>query len=178
MSDFYIYVIVAIAILTCASICAKAGSYGVALVLVHAVCMISPADASENKFKAFMGDAYSFHFNRSFDYNEVHKTYGLEYQITPQWGINTTSFTNSFSERSNSLAVVYTWKRDELLSNVHWSAGVQTGIATGYEKAKYNAGGVAPIVAPFVDVGVFESVGARFSIWNAYVANVSFYLEF
>ncbi|AUR84498.1 TMhelix containing protein [Vibrio phage 1.057.O._10N.261.46.B12] len=204
MSDFYIYILVAAWVLICASMAAKQGLYGIALVLVLAVCVISPADADEvepleledtwldfsdfgmptllepleGKTKIFMGEGYSKHFDQSYDYNEVHENYGFEYKITEKWGVNFTTFKNSYSERSNALAVVYTWKHYSIVDNVRLSAGLQAGIADGYEKAKYNAGGFAPIVAPFVDIVVYESIGARFSIWNAYVANVSFYLEF
>ncbi|AUR83886.1 TMhelix containing protein [Vibrio phage 1.044.O._10N.261.51.B8] len=204
MSDFYIYILVAAWVLICASMAAKQGLYGIALVLVLAVCVISPADADEvepleledtwldfsdfgmptllepleGKTKIFMGEAYSYHFDRSFNYNEVHENYGFEYQFTEKWGLNVASFENSYFERSNSLAVVYTWKYCDYGDDVSISTGLQGGIASGYEKAKYNAGGFAPIVAPFVDIAVYESIGARISVWNLYAANIAFYLEF
>jgi hypothetical protein len=204
MSDFYIYIIGAIAILVCAFLSAKEGFHGIALVLVLAVCLISPAEAEEieplelestwldfsdfgmptalepleGRTKIFMGEAYSYHFDRSFNYNEVHENYGFEYKLTDKWGINFTTFENSYFERSNALAVVYSWKSYSVNEHVRITAGIQGGIADGYEKAKYNANGFAPIVAPFADISVYESIGARISVWNLYVANISFYLEF
>ncbi|AUR90305.1 TMhelix containing protein [Vibrio phage 1.141.A._10N.261.49.B3] len=176
-----------------------------AIALVIFVCIMSPADASEEfdaidvsdswidfsdfglptvfeplkgKTKIFMGEAYSTHFDKSYDYNEVHENYGFEYKISDKWAINITTFENSYFERSNSLAIVYAWKHYEPNNSIRFTAGIQGGVADGYEKAKYNAGGFAPIIAPYVDIVAFQSVGMRASIWNAYVANIAFYVEF
>ncbi|AUR81632.1 TMhelix containing protein [Vibrio phage 1.011.O._10N.286.49.B11] len=201
-----IYFCLGLCILYAAHRLAAAGYHGIALAFVLVLCVASHVGAVETepesldtsgtwldfsefglptvleplegKTKIFMGDAYSYHFDRSYDYNEVHRTYGFEYKITENYAVAFTNFTNSYNKQSNALSIVYTWRDYRLDNNIGLTVGAQGGIADGYEKAKYNSNGFAPIVAPFVDITVYESIGARISVWNLYAANIAFYLEF
>ena len=95
----------------------------------------------------------SYHFNRSYDFNEVHDGIGFEYEVSKDVWLGAIRYNNSFGNPS----VLYKVS-DESRLNDNWRAGWSVGFANeGYSDPQIAIGGyiqwkivkfsVTPVVA-------------------------------
>ncbi len=132
-------------------------------------------------YKMFLGDAYSKHFfvNDDYDYNEIHRTYGLEigYDDTHYFGYR--NFVNSYYTDANTIYYnygAYNWQSESGIFRAQ--VGATAGVSDGYELDSFNYNGYTAYLGVYTDLIVSETIGVRATLYGYQVATVSFFMVF